>query len=641
MDRAGLEIRLLGDIAVLRDGVTVALPQSRKARALLGYLALTGKPHRRERLCELLWELPDDPKASLRWSLSRIRPVVDAPARERLVADRQTAALDLTDVNVDVHRLNALARTADRASLDELRAMIGEIGGQLLTGLELPESLQYQAWLVAERESARQSAIRVLRALVAHPNAGDERLTAARKYVALAPELEHAHAALIEVLVGAGRRVEAEQLAEIGEAQLREHGTPRTGEIARALAGAVRTAAVPATQTGTTKPSIAVLPFANSGADIDNYLVDGIVDAITDALASYTWLFVIARQSAFAFKSESDPRTVAKALGVRYVLAGSVLRGADRVRISCRLFDGETGAQVWLDRFDREARDLFELQDEVSTAVASRLQPTIIDADTKRLRRKPTESLDAYDYYLQALPFIYLPQGRGQADAIALLQESLKLDPEFAISMALLANLKLQNRAGLTPAVLEEALQLARKAVQLARDDARVLSIAGFVTGFGARDFDTADALIDRALDVNPNSYAAWASKGWAHIYWGDVTKAEECLDVAERMSPRDPFHYLLQVARASALYQTERFVEAEVEARAAVLANPLFETGQQFLVASLVELGRMDEAKAALQQLRKVAPQQDLKFLRATLPYRPIDRADRLLAALARAGMP
>lgn len=641
MDGAGLKIRLFGDIAVSRDGTPIALPQSRKARALLAHLAVTAKPQRRDRLCDLFWQLSDDPKGSLRWSLSRIRPIVDIPGRERLIANRQTAELDLSDVSVDVHRLAELARAPDRASLEELQAMCDGLAGRLLEGLELPECLEYQSWLVAEREAARQNAVRVVRSLASRADTSDMRVGAARKLAAIAPELEDAYVTLVAALVAAGRRIEAEQMAEIGEALLREHDGAGTGAIARALSGAPSKPNTSGTDAGTAKPSIAVLPFANAGADIDDYLVDGIVDAITDALACYTWLFVIARQSAFAFKIDSDPRAVANALGVRYILAGSVLRGADRVRIVCRLFDGETGAQVWLERFDRDARDLFELQDDVSTAVASRLQPTIIAAETKRARHKPTASLDAYDYYLRALPYVYMPQGRGRADAIALLQESLKLDPDFAISMAMLANLRLQDRARSTPAGIEEALLLARRAVQLAQDDARVLSISGLVIGFGARDFDTADGLIDRALDVNPNSYAAWVAKGWTHIFWGEVTKAEACLDIAEKMSPRDPFHYMLQAARASALYQTGRFADAEVQARASALANPTFDASQQFLVASLVELGRIDEARAALGQLRKAAPQQDLTFLRLTLPYRPIGRADRFLTALARAGMP
>lgn len=639
MSSGTLTLRLFGGIMVLRDGTAVDLPQSRKTRALLAYLAATNTAQRRDRLCELFWDLPDDPKGSLRWSLSRLRPLVDDKQHVRLRADRQTAVLDLSDVDVDLQRVRVAARAAETLPIDELRRVGDLVEGAPLAALDLPECLGYQAWLIAERESARQAGKQVLRALVARLDRGsNEQLAYARNLAALAPEDEDAQAALIAALVSADRRTEAEQQAALAEAQLREAGRADTGAIRRALAG---TATAGAAQLGTDKPSIAILPFANSGAEIDDYLVDGVVDAITDALACYTWLFVIARQSAFAFKSDADPRVAAKALGVRYLLTGSVLRGVDRVRIVCRLFDGETGAQVWLDRFDRDARDIFELQDEVSAAVASRLQPTIIAADSHRSRRKPTESLDAYDYYLRALPYIYLPQGRGQADAIALLEESLKRDPHFAVSMAMLANLRFQNRNYLTPAGVAESLRLARQAVQLGRDDARVLAIAGFIIGYGAHDFDNADQLIDRALAVNPNSYAALGSKAWAHIFWGDPTKAEELLDAAERMSPRDPFHYLLQTARAAALYQTDRFAEAEVQARAATLSNPAFDTSRQFLVASLVELGRVEEARAALSELRAIAPHQTLTFLKQAVPFRPKSRIDKFVAALALAGMP
>lgn len=640
-DQGNISLRLLGSLAVERDGVEMKLPQSRKTRALLGYLAVTGKPQRRERLCKLFWDLPDDPRAALRWSLSRLRPLVDNDIHKRIIADRDSVALDLSGVNTDISVIRALARNPEKGSLEALQRAGDAAGGIFMEALDLPDAFEYQAWLIAEREAARLAAKRVLETLIIR-SAGDpeDAVGYARKLVALAPEDEEAHATLVRTLVLSGRHQEAASLSAIAEQQLAANGASQTGALRRALEPKVSHSDA-RTDVARRKPSIAVLRFRNAGPQGDEYFAEGMADAITDALSRYGWLFVIARQSSFAFESDADPREIAATLGVRYVVAGSVSRIKERVRITCRLIDGDTGEQAWVESFDSEAMDIFEMQDSVGAAIAGRIEPKITEADAIHARTKPTEALEAYDYYLRALKFIYSPSGHDEAEAIALLEQALLRDSKFAPALVTLAYLRLQGDPYQTKEKIAETVRLAREAARFGEEDARVLALAGFIVGYGAHEYDIADSLMDRALAISNNSFVAWLSKAWANSYWGDVRETEPCLDVAERLSPRDPFRYVLETARASALFQMGDVEGAELCARSAGATNPAFETAIRLHVASLVELGRMDEARQALVRLQTASPNETVGFLRQTLAFRPKSRADRLLEALKKAGLP
>ena len=235
-----LALKFLGDLEITRDGERVELPPSRKTRALLAYLALTGRPFRREHLCELLWEIPDDPRGSLRWSLSKLRRLVDDDARERIVADRLAVRFDATDVAIDVAELATLVGgDLENASIDELEAAAARYCGTPLEGLELPTFHDYSAWYMGERERATASQVRLLNALIKRL-AGEPQRAAehARTLVRISPYDEKARAALIRLLIAIGRPDQAEQHYEMGARLLKEAGATPTGELTRALRGA-------------------------------------------------------------------------------------------------------------------------------------------------------------------------------------------------------------------------------------------------------------------------------------------------------------------------------------------------------------------------------------------------------------------
>jgi TolB-like protein len=252
------------------------------------------------------------------------------------------------------------------------------------------------------------------------------------------------------------------------------------------------------------KPSIAVLPFQNLSADPEQeYFADGVVEDITMALSLFRWLFVIARNSSFTYKGRAvDVKQVGRELGVRYVLEGSVRKAGNRVRIAGQLIDAETGAHLWAGRFDGALEDMFDLQDHVTSSVVGAIAPKLQREEIKRARRKPTENLDAYDYYLRGLASVRRWTKDANAEALQLFCKAIELDPGLACAYGMAAWCCVRRKAlgWMNERVQEsaEGVRMARKAVQLGGDDPVALCMGGYALAFVAQEFDDAAAFMDR-----------------------------------------------------------------------------------------------------------------------------------------------
>ena len=286
------------------------------------------------------------------------------------------------------------------------------------------------------------------------------------------------------------------------------------------------------------KPSLVVLPFQNMSGDPEQeYFADGMVEEITTAISRLPWLFVIARNSAFTYKGRAvDVKQVARELGVRYVLEGSVRKAGQRVRIAGQLIDTTTGSHIWADRFDGALDDIFDLQDRVASAVAGAIEPKLRLSEIERAARKPTDSLGAYDLYLRALPQSYSYGEASFAAAVALLRQALAIDPDYAPAAALLGFCRTQQQAqgwgALWDADLAESVRLARQALKAARDDAETLWHSAWVLFRFAGETALAQAVLDRAVTLNPNVAMAWVAKGWVHAL---RDQPEQAIDAVER----------------------------------------------------------------------------------------------------------
>jgi TolB-like protein len=395
------------------------------------------------------------------------------------------------------------------------------------------------------------------------------------------------------------------------------------------------------------KPSIAALPFQNlSGDPEQEYFADGVVDDIISALSRIGWLFVIARNSSFTYKGRAvDIKQVGRELGVRYVLEGSVRKAANRVRITGQLIDATTGGHLWADRFEGTLGDIFELQDQVTENVVGAIAPRLERAEIERAKRKPTNSLDAYDYYLRGMA--HLHNGRREAvdEALPLFYKAIELDPEFALGYALAAWCyfwrKFNDWTTDRAREVAEGTRLARSAIRLGKDDAVALARGGHALAHLAGDFEAGLASLDRALTLNPNLAAGWFLGGFLRIWSGEPDEAIDRIAHAMRLSPLDPEMYRMQAGTAMAHFLAGRFDLASSWAEKSFRELPGFLIVAGIIAASHAHAGRMDEAGRAMRHLRKLDPAMRGATVADWLPFiRPQDLA--LFAdGLRKAGLP
>jgi TolB-like protein len=395
------------------------------------------------------------------------------------------------------------------------------------------------------------------------------------------------------------------------------------------------------------KPSIAVLPFENMSGDPEQaYFADGIVEEIITALSRFRQLFVIARNSSFVYKGRAvDVKQVGRELGVRYVLEGSVRKAANRVRINGQLIDASSGAHLWADRFDGPLEDIFDLQDRVTTSVVGAIAPRLEQLEIDRARRKPTESLDAYDYYLRGIATFHQWTKEATDEGLHLFYRAIELDPDFASAHGLAAwcYLRRKNSGWMIEPLQEvaEAQRLAHRAVELGKDDAVALCSGGFVlTRFG-RNLHAGAALIDRALVLNPNLATAGFLSGWVRNYLGEPEMAIEHFTRAMRLNPLDPLIFGMQTGIAAAHFLAGRYDESSSWAERAMLGHPNYSPALRVAAASHALAGRLGPAQEAMARMRQIDPMLRVSTLTDLFPFRGPEDCARYAEGLRKAGLP
>ena len=363
------------------------------------------------------------------------------------------------------------------------------------------------------------------------------------------------------------------------------------------------------------RPSIAVLPFENMSGDPEQeYFADGMVEEIITALSRFKSLFVIARHSSFTFKGKVvDIRDIGRRLGVRYVLEGSVRKASGKVRIVGQLIDAVTGAHLWADRFERDLSDVFALQDEVTVAVVSIVQPKLLQIEIELAARRRPENLTAYDLLLQSMQQYYLTTRESLAEAIRLAHRALELEPRFSAAAALAGDCHASRVAlGYTDDSQfesEEAVRLARLALRIDDGDPDTLSrIAVILAGIGG-DSEADIEMADRAVMLNPNSWRTWNNRGWVYVMAGLPEEAITSFERAIRISPLDPLLHMTLLGIGTALMRLRRFDEATVILKKALRQNPLFTPACLGLASAFGHLGRDIEAHAAAARVLEIDP--------------------------------
>ncbi|MGH7033404.1 MAG: winged helix-turn-helix domain-containing protein [Stellaceae bacterium] len=385
------------------------------------------------------------------------------------------------------------------------------------------------------------------------------------------------------------------------------------------------------------KPSVAVLPFANlSGDPQQDYFIEGMVEDIIAGLSRIKWLFVVARDSSFAFKGTAvDSKRVGRELGVRYLLQGSFRKDASRVRISAQMIEAGTGGHLWSERFDRLLDDIFSLQDEIALNVVGAIEPSLRRAEAERVRRKRPDSLDAYDLVLQAQSDVYSGMPAQVTTALGLLDRALALEPTYALahSYAAMCHHCLFLRAGLGEKNRAASIRHVQTAILHGQDDALALTFAGFSIGMDGHDHATAFAALDAALAISPSSAITYIVGGVMRGWAGQAEQAIDWGQRALRLSPFDGWAWSACHALTLGHFARGAYADAANAAHKAVQLNPAHSISYMLLAASLAKLGRTEEAKSAAARVLELQP-----AFRYGKQFAGVDCARQLAASLGEA---
>ena len=638
-----LVLHLLGDMALECNGAPRELPKSRKTRALLAHLALQACPVRREALCELMWESADDPRAALRWSLSKLRPLLDTPCGQALRADAHAVALDLALVAVDALEAKALLDQPRVGVTDaqlDLMEQVLDLGYP--RDLDIPVSDRYQLWIGGEREVMRRVHRRVLDEQSARAGSADAALATARKRATLDPLDNESNARLLVQSVEVDGRVRARAVLEGMRARYRAEGIPDHTLVA-SWRGLDTSAALELPD----KPSVAVLGFTDLGGHEGGpVLAEGLAADLTHALGHMRGLFVTARASSARFSARSaDLLPLAgRMLGVRYLVHGTTQRLDRRVRINVTLADAQINNILWCEHFDRPIDDLFSVQDDVSAAIASAIEPEITRAEGERARLKAYEDLSAWECYHRAMWHCFRFTALHTEQAHALLLRALALDRGFARAYAGLSFTH-YSRAFLDAvpapdAEVEMALRLAQQSIDLDPRDAMghwTLGRAQFLAG----EHDQAIQSVSSSLAVNPNFAQGHYALGFIRAHAGLPMQALPALAIAERLSPYDPLLFAIEGSRALSLAIEGKYDEAAAWGiRATSEPNAHFHI-QAVAAACLALANHHDEACRYAKRACSAHPGYSIRVFGRSFPQKFAAHRELLAQALRSAGVP
>ena len=648
-----IQIKLLGGLAVSVDGQTRELPASRKCRGLLAWMLSNAGPHRRETLCELLWSDTDDPRAGLRWALTKLRPLLG----DALVTDRHTVWVDRGALSVDLLQLEQGLSSAAGASPDDLQRWESRLREGYFPGLDCDGNPAFGQWLATERTRLQELHLNLLKRLrnTAEPDSAVA-LAYARRRVGVDPldveaNLDLCACLLVqEGIASARKHLESARShlrrAQLDDANLLAGWLRLSGEHAlsyqRASASAQPTPSLPEPALPP-KPSVAVLGFEDIGEP--NVLSVGMTADLISRLSRLGGLFVIARASSTRF----DPATssfpeIGSRLGVRYLVHGAVQQHRQQIRLRVQLVEASQSRQIWSEVYDRSRDDLFLLQDELTGAIVSAIEPEIERAEYARANLKPPESLDAWENYHMALWHSFRFTAQDTERASVFLKRALEQDPGFSRAHAAMS-LAHFSRAFLNASDdidrdISRALAYAEQSVGLDVRDAMGHWSLGRAQ-FLLRQHDLALDSLDRALQVNPNYAQGHYARGFVGYHAGEDEQILRELDIAQRLSPFDPLMFAITSSRALTMSVHGDLEEAARWAVSATLQpNAHFHI---FAVAAIcLELaGQREQASQQLAKALQRHPGYSREVFFRSFPHKQEERRQVMDDALRRLGLP
>jgi DNA-binding SARP family transcriptional activator len=609
-----------------RGGTAQPLTSSRKVRALLAYLALSPQAVPRTQLCELLWDVPNDPRGELRWCLSKLRSLVGAA---RVDTKDDAVRLDLAGCVVDALDIaRATQAGLEALSPERLQELVGLFAGDFLEGLEIDRNPAFNGWLVAQRRRFRGCHTALLEQLVRRLPA-DAAFAHLEKWLQLAPFDQHVHAIMLEALArrgliregeehlaAASRLFEAEgldiaKLREVWRAA-RAHGeAPRVRD---AIVAAADSAPVRETASPARRASIAVMPFddRSSAGSVRGGAADALAYDIITRLAKLRSLFVIAQGTVFALHDRRiGPEEAGRMLSVDYVVGGSVRRDGSRFSVTVELVETRSARIVWAEVFNHKADDALFVLDEIGNRIVASIAHEIETIERNRAILRPPNSLDAWEAHHRGLWHMYRFNKADNDRAKHFFETAIRLDPTFARAHAGLSFTHWQNAfQGWTEREPEirRAYETAGQSLLVDdRDPAAHWAMGRALWLCGSH--DQAVTELERAVDLSPNFALGHYTLSFVHSLGGDAEAAVRFSDHSRSLSPFDPLLFGMMGARSMALVRLRRFDEA-AEWGVKAAARPNAHAHILAIAAySLALADRVDEGRAYMAAIRKAVP--------------------------------
>jgi len=633
-DGAPLEIHMLGPLQVSRGGRPLALPASRKVRALLAYVALAQKPVARGPLCELLWDVPNDPRGELRWCLSKIRGLLDDGAYRRVLTRGDTVQLDLSQCLVDVLEvLRATEAGIETLPPERLGALAALFKGEFLESLAIDGSPMFTAWLTAQRRRLRSCRTAVLEQLVVR-GPDDQSLVYLDTWLELAPFDQRAHEGLFKALARRGQIREAEAHLATTIDLFEREGLESTS--IRAAWRAARTATGIAIQepqepggdtAGRGRASIAVMPFIDrsSAPQARGGAADALAHDVITRLAKLRSLFVIAQGTVFALHERSvGAEEAGRLLNVDYVVSGSTRVRGTRLTVTVELVETRSARIVWAEIFNLTFDDTFAILDEIGNRIVASIAGEIETLERNRAILKPPSSLDAWGAHHRGLWHMYQLRRADNEHARHFFEMALRLDPTFSRAYAGLSFTHYQDafqnwndRA----AGMEQAYRAAEQGLMADERDPAVHWAMGRALMLRGQPDESISALT-RSIELSPNFALGHYNLAFVHSIFGDADTAISAADYSRHLSPFDPMLLGMLGTRAVALVRLGHFEEAASWAVKAAARPNVFPHIHAIAACCLALAGSLEQARAHVAAVRHTSPRYCLADFFTAFPF-------------------
>jgi len=633
-----LRFRLLGSLELSRGGDVMQLPASRKVRALLGYLVLASRPVARTQVCELLWDVPNDPRGELRWCLSKIRGLVDEKGRKRVIADGNTIRLDLTDCIVDTLEVTrAPEHGIQKLGVGPQQELAKLFSGELLEGLEIARSPMFDAWITAERRRFRGIQTVLLENLArALPHeAGAPYID---EWLRLAPFDRNAHELLLGSLARQGRIAEGEahlasaiklfeadgldcaplrdlwRAARESAAVTSQPGPSSLQIVSANLTEIRRFAPEPGAGASPRRASIAVMPFMDRSGDADRRggIGGALAHDVIVRLAKLRSMFVIAQGTTFALHERGiGPEEAGRTLNVDYVVSGATRRNGQKLMVNADLIETRTARVIWADVFDETMSDALEVLDEIGNRIVASIAHEIEMVERNRAILKPPSSLDAWEAHHRGLWHMYRFSRNDNERARQFFAQAVELDPTFARAYAGLSFAHFQNAflGWKKPGPeIDRAFEAAGKSLMVDdRDPAAhwAMGRAQWLRGENSQ----AIAELERAVDLSPNFANGHYTLAFVHAQNGDPRAAISFSDHSRHLSPFDPLLFAMLGTRAIGLARLGHYEEAAEWAKKAAARPNAHQHIMAIAAMTLGLAGRLEEANEYKAKIRERVP--------------------------------